>query len=78
MAEESISISKGHSKVIIRMFWSKTWCDMLIQEDVGGETVARIMITPNVETLRSIADQLYQWADTVEERDIEAEKNITS
>lgn len=67
MATETLTISQQKVKTAIEFYWSKTWADIHIKHEAEGDFGNRILIAVNPEVLRTIADQFYTWAETLEE-----------
>lgn len=65
--DESISIKHDETTLTFNLFWYKAHHDVQISEhDADGKLMHRMLFVPSIEELREIANQFYEWADTLE------------
>lgn len=65
--EESLSITDKDKFVTkFTLYWSKRHSDLTIQENDSAGVLVKMMLPVSPEILRTIADQFYAWADTLD------------
>lgn len=66
---ESLTIAEGNYKTQFKLYWSKTHASLTLCIEENDDIREHILIDASSVVLREIANQLYDWSDTLEQNE---------
>ena len=64
--EETLTITDRDTTATLQLYWSRQHADLTFKESNSTGTQSKMMMKVSPEILRTIADQFYEWAETLE------------